>query len=467
MGQPGHHRRMTSHRTSSVRRAALAALGAAVVAVLLFVLAIFTSPLGVAVGAAAVCIAVACGWLALTRSGGVRILALAGAGVATFAAVVALAKGDILWAIAALVASVLAFTAASRSAGQARRRKSRPARAPERRTARRQGQPVLLMNPKSGGGKVERFHLADEAAKRGIRTIELHLGDDLRSLAAEAIRSAPAIGMAGGDGSQAIVAEVAMRHGVPYVCVPAGTRNHLALDLGLDRDDVVVALDGFTEGVERRIDLALVNGKVFVNNVSLGVYAEIVQSGEYRDAKLRTMERMLPELLGPDAHPLDLRFADGDGVRHDTAQLLMVSNNPYALERMLDAGSRPDLDTGMLGVFAIAIESPAQAAKLFALESMGRARSFGGWLEWSAPTFSVNSNAPIAAGVDGEAMTIEAPLRFESVPGALTVLLPPSAVGASPAALSAGMSREGIGELWTAARTGGAPPEGQRRGSTG
>jgi diacylglycerol kinase family enzyme len=320
------------------------------------------------------------------------------------------------------------------------------------------------MNPKSGGGKVERFHLAAEAEKRGIRTIELHLGDDLRSLAEEAIRSAPAIGMAGGDGSQAIVAEVAMRHEVPYVCVPAGTRNHLALDLGLDRDDVVVALDGFTDGVERKIDLALVNGKVFVNNVSLGVYAAIVQSDEYRDAKLRTMERMLPDLLGPDAHPLDLRFADGDGVRHDTAQLVMVSNNPYALERLLDAGSRPDLDTGTLGVFAVEIESPAQAAKLFALESMGRARSFGGWLQWSAPTFTVDSSAPIAAGVDGEAMTIDAPLRFESVPGALTVLLPPSAVGVSPAALSAGLSREGIGELWAAARTGGAtPPAEQRR----
>jgi diacylglycerol kinase family enzyme len=456
---------MTSHRTSSVRLAALVALAIALVAVLLFVFAIFTSPVGVAVGAGAVCVAVACGWLALTRSGGVRLIALVGAGVATFGAVVALAKGDILWAVAALVASVLAFTAASRSAGRARRRREpRPARTPERRATRHTARPVLLMNPKSGGGKVERFHLAAEAEKRGIRTIELHLGDDLRSLAEEAIRSAPAIGMAGGDGSQAIVAEVAMRHDVPYVCVPAGTRNHLALDLGLDRDDVVVALDGFTEGVERRIDLALVNGKVFVNNVSLGVYAAIVQSDEYRDAKLRTMERMLPDLIGPDAHPLDLRFADGDGVRHDTAQLLMVSNNPYALERMLDAGSRPDLDTGMLGVFAIEIESPAQAAKLFALESMGRARSFGGWLQWSAPAFTVDSGAPIAAGVDGEAMMIDAPLRFESVPGALTVLLPPSAVGVSPAALSAGLSRQGIGELWAAARTGGAatPPPDER-----
>jgi diacylglycerol kinase family enzyme len=455
---------MRTYRTSSVRLAALAALAAAVVAVLLLILALFTSTLGAAVGMAALCVAAGCGWLALTRSGIIRAVALLGAGAATFAAVVALARGDILWAVVAFVASAVAYTAASRSARRAVRRRRQGAAPPARR-ARAEG--VLLMNPKAGGGKVERFHLADEALRRGIRTVELRPGDDLRSLAAEAIRSARAIGMAGGDGSQAIVAEVAMRHDVAYVCVPAGTRNHLALDLGLDREDVVAALDGFTDGVERRIDLALVNGRVFVNNVSLGVYAEIVQSDRYRDAKLGTMQRMLPDLLGPGAQPPDLRFADGDGLRHETAQLIMVSNNPYALDRLLGAGSRPDLDTGRLGVFAIAIQSSAQAAQLFALESMGRGRTFGGWLEWSAPTFSVESSTAIAAGVDGEAMTFAPPLRFESVPGALAVLLPRSAVGASPAALSPGMSRAGIRELSGAARTGGAaaPTAGRSRGS--
>ena len=100
--------------------------------------------------------------------------------------------------------------------------------------------------------------------------------------------------MAGGDGSQALVASVAARHEIPHVCVPAGTRNHFALDLGLDRNDVVGALDAFGDGVERRIDLASVNGRTFVNNASLGLYAEIVQSPEYRDAKLRTAAAMCP-----------------------------------------------------------------------------------------------------------------------------------------------------------------------------
>src|SRR5262249_36978633 len=139
--------------------------------------------------------------------------------------------------------------------------------------------PVLIMNLKSGGGKAERFHLEDECRARGIEPIVLRQGDDLRQLAEDAIsRGADVIGMAGGDGSQAVVATAAARPGVPLVVIPAGTRNHFALDLGLDRDDVVGALDAFADGVERRIDLAEVNGRVFVNNASLGLYAKIVQS---------------------------------------------------------------------------------------------------------------------------------------------------------------------------------------------
>jgi len=138
--------------------------------------------------------------------------------------------------------------------------------------------------------------------------------------------------MAGGDGSQALVASVAARHDVPHVCVPAGTRNHFALDLGLDRTDVVGALDAFTDGVERRIDLAAVNGRMFVNNASLGLYAEIVQSPDYRDAKVKTAASILPDLLGPDTAPLDLRYTGPDGQRHPTAQLILVSNDPYQLD---------------------------------------------------------------------------------------------------------------------------------------
>jgi diacylglycerol kinase family enzyme len=438
---------------AKTRMAALAALGAAVLAAAVLVATLFTSPLAVAAAFAALVVAAGCAWLALTRPGATRIVALILVATAVIAAIAALYLGSAGWGVVVFAAAVAVFGAASRSVG--RRTRARPRPTSTRVAGRAPAAGVLIMNPKSGGGKAERFHLADEARSRGVEAIELRPGDDLRGLAEDAASRAAVIGMAGGDGSQALVAEVAMRHSLPYVCVPAGTRNHLALDLGLDRDDVVAALDGFTDGVERPIDIGLVNGRVFVNNVSLGVYADIVRSDEYRDAKLRTMERMLPDLLGPRARPLDLRFTDGDGVPHETAQLIMVSNNPYQLDRLLGAGSRPAMDTGLLGVMAVEITSSAQAAALFALETVGRARQFGGWLEWSAPSFVLESGAPVAAGVDGEALALAPPLRFEIVSRALTVLLPPSAVGLSPAALASGVSRETARELWAAARTGG------------
>ena len=177
-------------------------------------------------------------------------------------------------------------------------------------------QPVLFFNPRSGGGKAERFSLADEARARGIEPIELKPGEDLETLVRGAVdRGADALAMAGGDGSQAIVAAIAAERGLPYACVPAGTRNHFALDLGVDRDDVVGALDAFVDGGERTVDLAEVNGRVFVNNVSLGLYAEAVQREGYRDAKLRTLLDTVPDVLGPGGGELDLRWTGPGG--HD------------------------------------------------------------------------------------------------------------------------------------------------------
>ena len=132
--------------------------------------------------------------------------------------------------------------------------------------------PVLFINPRSGGGKAARAGLAERTRDTAIETVTLAPGQDLAALAGEAAAAgADVLGMAGGDGSLAVVAAVAAAHGIPFVCVPAGTRNHFALDVGVDRRDLTGALDAFTEGVERRIDTAEVNGRMFLNNVSLGI----------------------------------------------------------------------------------------------------------------------------------------------------------------------------------------------------
>ena len=150
--------------------------------------------------------------------------------------------------------------------------------------------PVLFVNPKSGGGTAVRTSLADRARERGIEVTVLAADQRLAALVEEAVaRGADALGMAGGDGSLAVVAAAAHAHDLPFVCIPAGTRNHFALDLGVDVNDPVAALDAFTDGVERAIDMGRVNGRLFLNNVSLGIYGEAVRQPAYRDAKVRTL----------------------------------------------------------------------------------------------------------------------------------------------------------------------------------
>ncbi len=395
------------------RAAAVGSLGFAVgAAVLALVLAIERFPRGIAVLACLV-VALAAGWLAVREKGWRRLLA-AGLGALALVAVAVLLLdlGDFLADLAVVVAFAVAVSLA-RVAFRVHVELP-PAPAPTR--------PVLFFNPRSGGGKASRFHLVQEARDRGIVPIELGLGEDLRDLVEGAIDDgADALAMAGGDGSQAIVAEIASRRGLPYACVPAGTRNHFALDLGVDRDDVVGALDAFVDGGERRVDLAEVNGRVFVNNVSIGVYAEAVQRPGYRDAKLRTLLEVAPEKLGRVGAEPNLRWRGPDGKDGREAVALLVSNNVYRLGAAIGSGTRPHLDEGVLGIAA-------------AEEGIGNGRARVGMRlrQWDQPSFSVDADDPVPLGIDGEAVTLAPPLEFASKPGALAVRIAPGHPGASP-----------------------------------
>ncbi|MET8519182.1 diacylglycerol kinase family protein [Nocardioides sp. NPDC004968] len=286
--------------------------------------------------------------------------------------------------------------------------------------------PVLFFNLRSGGGKAERFELAMEARARGIEPIELGAGDDLEVLVRDAVaRGADGLAMAGGDGSQAIVAAVAAEFGLPYACVPAGTRNHFALDLGVDRDDVVGALEAFVDAGERRVDVGDVNGRVFVNNVSLGLYAEAVQREGYRDAKIRTLLDTVPEALGPGGDEVAMRWRGPGGHEHRGGAAVLVSNNRYRLGRAIGSGTRPRIDDGLLGITVVGAVSWR--------DDEGRALQRP-WREWSAPTFRVDAERPVAAGIDGEALVLEPPLHFRIRPGVLRVRVARKHPGASPSA---------------------------------
>ncbi len=389
---------------------------------------LFRNGVYVALGAIAFALGVAGGWWAISKrpprrwygvigmvvSAALLIAALLGAGdedwesfVRTLICLALLAIG-VLTARAALAAS-LRSTAASRG-----------------HHVRRPLYPVLLCNPWSGGGKVERFGLVELATSLGVRTVMLDHGLDLAELARDAIaQGADCLGMAGGDGSQALVASIAVEHDLPFVCVAAGTRNHFALDLGLDRADPRQSVYAFRDAIERRVDYATVNDRFFVNNVSLGVYATIVQQEGYREAKAATTAQLLPELLGDTTEPFDLSFETPEGTQVDGSFLLMVSNDPYVLAASPSTSQRLRLDTGRLGVFAVTAATGAQAAEVVTLALAGQGAHSSHAFEFSCEQIEIRSRSGTAyAGIDGEALELETPMTFRSHPQGLRMLVP-------------------------------------------
>ncbi len=287
--------------------------------------------------------------------------------------------------------------------------------------------PVLLCNPWSGGGKVAKFGLADIAAEMGVEVLMLERGRDLAELARDAVaRGADCLGMAGGDGSQALVASIAHEHDIPFVCIAAGTRNHFAQDLGFRKEDPRKGMAAFREGVERFIDYGTVGGRLFVNTVSMGVYATVVREDRYRGAKIKTSMEMLPEMLSHQAEPFDLQFTTPDGVEIDDAFVVQVSNNPYVWERSPDFAQRRTMDSGRLGVFAVNARTGGEAAEIVTRAAMGLPRQDDRYFhEFTAEIFEVRSRGgKVFAGIDGEAIELETPLEFRIHPRGLRMLVP-------------------------------------------
>jgi len=407
--------------------AAVALLVGAATIVLGVVVAVSEFPRGLFVLGCVVIAAVAA-WYGVLRRGIARVVGLSVAGLALAGAVVLIIVDGKFGVDLLVLVGLLITLAATRASFAAH--VDLPRVAPPQR-------PVLFYNPLSGGGKAERFALAKEARDRGYEPIELKRGDELEVLVRRAVdRGADGLAMAGGDGSQAVVAAVAAELSLPYACIPAGTRNHFALDLGVDRDDVVGALDAFVDGGERRVDLAEVNGRVFVNNVSLGVYAEAVQRSGYRAAKIRTILDTVPDALGAGGSDLDMRWTGPGGHGHRGGAAVLVSNNRYRLGRAVGSGTRPRIDDGLLGITVMG--APADGGQ------HGLQRPLR---EWSAPSFEVDADRPLPAGVDGEALIFDSPLQFRIRPGVLRVRIARQHPGSSPSAMMPEGVRAGLVEL--------------------
>jgi diacylglycerol kinase family enzyme len=411
---------------------AFVSLGSSALLVILIVAFLVRNGVYVIAGVIGVALGIAGGWLVVTARAWRR--AAGWVGLVTLIVLGVLGAGGESWASVALLALTLVVLAIA--VFSARAAVATHLRVSQRGAVHRMPpplHPVLICNPWSGGGKVERFGLQELATSLGIETIMLDHGLDLAELGRQAIaEGADCLGMAGGDGSQALIASLAVEHDLPFVCVSAGTRNHFALDLGLDREDPRRSVEGFVDAIERRIDYATVNGRFFVNNVSLGVYATIVQQEGYREAKAETTQQLLPELLGRQEEPFDLQFVTPDGTEVDGAFLIMISNNPYVLGASVDVSQRRRLDSGQLGVFAVSAKTGAQAAQVFTLALAGRAAASEHAHQFTCDEFEVRSRSgTIYAGVDGEALELASPLRFQIHPHGLRMFVPEGNVEAA------------------------------------
>ncbi len=366
-------------------------------------------------GLALIC---AAAWWFLVNRGIVRWLAGVLLVAVPVAVIVVYVAAGLLWEIALSAVLAAAALAAGRAALSTRGSQAKP----RVQVAAPQRQPFVIMNPRSGGGKVAKFGLAGKAAGLGAEVTLLEGPGvvDVAAMAREAVDAgADLLGVAGGDGTQALVAGIAAGRDIPMMVISAGTRNHFALDLGLDRDDPATCLDALTDGVELRIDLGLIEDRTFVNNASFGAYAQVVQSPAYRDDKTGTALAMLPDLLtGHQGAHLVVRV-DGQVIL-DGPQAVLVSNNPYETGDIAGLGRRARLDQGVLGVVGVKIENAAQAAGL--LRKAQRSRSV---TMLTAREVVIDADQPhIPVGIDGESILMPTPVHCTIHPLALRVRVP-------------------------------------------
>ena len=370
-----------------------------------------------AVGVVAAVVSVAAAYFVLSRRGIVRWLSLGLLVLVPIAVIVIFALGGVLWVAIVSAGVWLLAGVTARQALTADRGDWRMPEYPARPPARR---PYLIMNSKSCDGKVERFDLKRKAEALGAEVF-LFGGSgpvDVAAIARQAVANgADLLGVAGGDGTQALVAGIAAEHGLPFVVISAGTRNHFALDLGLDRADPARCLSALADGVELRVDLGVINGQTFVNNASFGAYAEIVETPAYRGDKMGTTLNLLPDLL--QGHRGATLAANVNGTRIEAPQALLVANNPYGTGDIAGLSRRARLDGGMLGVVGITVRTAGQAVELL------RGTRGDGVCVLTTQKIEITADAAqIPVGVDGEALTMSTPVTCTVTPGALRVWVP-------------------------------------------
>ena len=285
----------------------------------------------------------------------------------------------------------------------------------------------LILNPAAGGAATLTESLTWAARGRGMWVRVLEPGEEVRDAALEAADDgAESLVVAGGDGSVAGVAGVAVERNLPLAVVPTGTLNHFARDLGLDLVRPLRALDAFASGHhERRVDVGRINGRPFINNVSLGVYAEMLADPGYRQDKLGVAQAKLQAAFSDPKVRRALRITPPEEAPLESVVAVVVSNNPYEFAGWDHLGQRHSLDTGTLQASVLDAGTLDELERLIAGTLLGAIEFRPALRHWTSERLEIGVLGEVVrAGVDGEPITLKAPLRFSVDPGALRVLVP-------------------------------------------
>lgn len=295
--------------------------------------------------------------------------------------------------------------------------------------------PYLIINPKSGGGRAIKANIGTLAKKQGIHVVMTKKGVDITKSALEAVQAgADVLGISGGDGSIGAVAKVAMEHGLPIVVLPGGTRCHFARDLGLDPKQIVDSLAGFT-GVERKIDVGNINGRIFLNNASFGLYADIVDNPNYRENKVQVSRQVLQDIVAGKKKPYDLQFSHKKIAVKKAVQVL-VGVNRYNTINLLELGQRQRLDEGVIQVTAVTElnnQLVKQLLRMMSIQRFNELSDIPGLYQWTSKSFVIKSSRKkIVVGVDGEREEYKTPVKVRIEPAALRIYLPAEGVRSRP-----------------------------------
>ena len=288
----------------------------------------------------------------------------------------------------------------------------------------------VVFNGRAGGGQSQAEELRHAFAEAGVNAELLTPapGEDLRRMAGELLEDRPAVLVAaGGDGTVSSIADAVRGTDTALGIVPAGTLNHFARDLGLPLDPAGAARV-IAAGRSARVDVGEVNGSVFVNNASLGIYPKIVRERTQQQRRFGRSKRtamLWATLAALQRSPLlDLRLELEGGVHDCRSPFVFVGNNDYVLEGF-DIGKRERLDGGVLNIYTTRRCSTGGLIGLALRALVGRLRQADDFVESAARTLRVRSRRPrILVAVDGELRLMETPLEFRSRPRSLRVLVP-------------------------------------------